>query len=850
MKTILFRRVRTLLWSTISIMFAHFSFGQTTIGTIQGILQKWNPDGPSIVVQLREISTSTLVGTSSPDRSGHFTFRNIQFATYDVEIVDHDIVTMQRRVTVNSTVPVVVSFDSLREYTMSEITIEASQYDLVSLASQTATHSFYTRETIDQLPSATQNKAIESVLLSTPGVVPDEDGRMHVRGEDAQLQYVIDGIPVTGNLTRVYSSLFNASLVKSMDIQTGGLSAEYGIATSGIIDVTTKSGFDRPLFARASGSAGSFNTREAQGELGGGIGSTAAAYIAASTTSSDRYLDPVTSGSPNHDNGNARSFFGKFNAFLGSTDLAVIGMYNSTRYSVPNLFQRTPAQDQQQDLHDYLIGGRINVALNETSGFTVLGYTRQSRAKITSGGLMQLAPADYQSAITQNERFFVGGNRTYTTTGGRLEFASHPDWFSLPNTFKAGIAGDVTPVKEFFTFAVTDSNLSTPPDSTSVGGDDRYEPYDLTRGGTPFLVNASKTGYRLSGYVQDEVRYNQWRFNLGVRFDVFSLVETESAISPRVGASFMLNDNLVLRLSYNRIVMQAPLENYLVSSSPEAAALVGVGGPDQGNVPTHVRSEKAHVLELGGSYQMNRFFDFDLSGYGKFIDDFIVKVELGNSGVIFPVNLKKGIVAGGELRVRLRQWNDFSGFLSFSTCVSRGLVPDDGSTPFAAGLVLGEEGESYSNPFKGEDSFPTEHNQLLTASFGITYQHRSGLFATIGGRFDSGLPFDLEGPQGQPLDEAQSRQELLRRGYTDDVIKLLDLAPETAGSPDRSVAPHAVFDVSGGCNFLSLSRIPVKLTLTVLNIFDTAYLYKFESSFGGTHFGVPRTFTARVDLTY
>lgn len=163
---------------------------------------------------------------------------------------------------------------------------------------------------------------------------------------------------------------------------------------------------------------------------------------------------------------------------------------------------------------------------------------------------------------------------------------------------------------------------------------------------------------------------------------------------------------------------------------------------------------------------------------------------------------------------------------------------------------LGEKGESYSDPFKGEDSFPTEHNQLLTASFGITYQHRSGLFATIGGRFDSGLPFDLEGPQGQPLDEAQSRQELLRRGYTDDVIKLLDLAPETAGSPDRSVAPHAVFDVSGGCNFLSLSRIPVKLTLTVLNIFDTAYLYKFESSFGGTHFGVPRTFTARVDLTY
>ena len=82
-----------------------------------------------------------------------------------------------------------------------------------------------------------------------------------MRGEDAQLQYVVDGIPITGNLTRVYSSLFNAALIKSVDIQTGGLTAEYGVATSGIVAVTTKSGFDRPFFVHAGGLAGSFNNR-------------------------------------------------------------------------------------------------------------------------------------------------------------------------------------------------------------------------------------------------------------------------------------------------------------------------------------------------------------------------------------------------------------------------------------------------------------------------------------------------------------------------------------------------------------------------------------------------------------
>jgi len=46
------------------------------------------------------------------------------------------------------------------------------------------------------------------------------------------------------------------------------------------------------------------------------------------------------------------------------------------------------------------------------------------------------------------------------------------------------------------------------------------------------------------------------------------------------------------------------------------------------------------------------------------------------------------------------------------------------------------------------------------------------------------------------------------------------------------------------------SQIPLKLTVGVLNIFDTLYLYKFESTFSGTHFGVPRTVVARIDLTY
>ena len=77
---------------------------------------------------------------------------------------------------------------------------------------------------------------------------------------------------------------------------------------------------------------------------------------------------------------------------------------------------------------------------------------------------------------------------------------------------------------------------------------------------------------------------------------------------------------------------------------------------------------------------------------------------------------------------------------------------------------------------------------------------------------------------------------------------MLSLDPEMEGSPDKSVAPHAIFDLSAGVDFRKLANLPFKLTLSVLNIFDTAYLYKFESSFGGTHFGTPRMINLRADV--
>ena len=42
----------------------------------------------------------------------------------------------------------------------------------------------------------------------------------------------------------------------------------------------------------------------------------------------------------------------------------------------------------------------------------------------------------------------------------------------------------------------------------------------------------------------------------------------------------------------------------------------------------------------------------------------------------------------------------------------------------------------------------------------------------------------------------------------------------------------------------------VDLQAGVLNVFDTTYLLNFLSIFNGTHYGAPRTWTARLKVSF
>lgn len=803
-------------------------------GTVKGDFKNFKQPDEKLTILFKEVTTKSVIQKIELTDGSEFVAHDLPFASYIVEVYHPAGLLIQTTTTISSSLPVTISFDSLKNYSKQEIDVSSEYYNYSS-----GGRTFYSTEKIESMPSISAHGQIETVLLNSPGVVPDEDGRLHVRGEDAQLQYVVDGIPITNNQTRVYASLFNAGIIKTLDFQRGGINPEYGVSTAGVMNIITKSGFDAPYFANAYADYGSLNSKEGGLEFGGNLSGKEALYLAYNYFTTDRYLDPIVDGDPIHDNGKANNLFAKFDALLSQNiDLVALGSYSATNFYIPNSTIASK-QNQQQTMTNYTLGLRLNAELSDRINFSILGYNRKDRAQATSNGLNAInSPADSLIALN-NEKFFIGGDRSITTYGTSVDLDMK--LFERGTTY-IGAGGEYFPLKEYFTFAVTNPNLSNP---YIPGGDSLYKPYDITQGGRPFLVNQSLNANRMFAYIEQNYDLDKLKFQLGLRYDYFHIFDPENNISGKIAASYTLLDNLILRLSYNRTVMMAPLENILVSSSLQADTLTGAA---QEGITSKVQSEKSHVFEIGGAYLMNKYLSFDIAGYAKLIDDFLVKVELGNSGVIFPANLKQGFVAGGELQIKLNNWNNFSGFLNFSTITSLGLKPSDGTSPIAAGLIIGEEGHSYNNPFPGEDMFQTEHNQLLTATFNLVYNHPLGYFVAIGGRFDSGLPFDLADSTGKGLDEAQSRIELKKRGYSDKVIDMLSLTSDQPGSPDKSGAPHATFDLAIGSDLRKTLSLPFKITASVTNIFNTDYLIKFESTFGGTHFGTPRMLNLKLDF--
>ena len=124
-----------------------------------------------------------------------------------------------------------------------DVNVVATQLDIARSEIQPslgATVYNFGRQAIETQPQG-DNQPFNRLLLQAPGVSQDSFGQLHVRNEHANTQFRINGVQLPEGIN-VFGQVLQTRLANSVALITGSLPAQYGLRTSGIIDIQTKTG--------------------------------------------------------------------------------------------------------------------------------------------------------------------------------------------------------------------------------------------------------------------------------------------------------------------------------------------------------------------------------------------------------------------------------------------------------------------------------------------------------------------------------------------------------------------------------------------------------------------------------
>jgi len=212
------------------------------------------------------------------------------------------------------------------------------------LLTQIGTNAYsMSQQTLEALPEGT-NAPVSKVLLQAPGVTQDSvaSGQIHVRNEHANVQFRINGIILPDGVAG-FSQVLDTAFIGNMALVTGALPAEYGLRTSGLIDIQTRSGaFNNGGSISVYG--GSRETLTPSFEYGGTEGQTEYFVTARYFQSNEGIENPTSSVVPIHDNTEQGGFFSYVSTLLNpNTRLSWISGCTINQFQIPNSPNQDPA---------------------------------------------------------------------------------------------------------------------------------------------------------------------------------------------------------------------------------------------------------------------------------------------------------------------------------------------------------------------------------------------------------------------------------------------------------------------------------------------------------------------------
>ncbi len=564
------------------------------------------------------------------------------------------------------------------------------------------------------------------------------------------------------------------------------------------------------------------------------------------------------------------------------------------------------AADQRSQIKTFNIAPSWQHLIGSTAVFTFGAFVRRDTYNYypSANPFADLAP-DLQSET-------VGQDRTLTNTGLRSDisyvkgmhnlkvgatyeqtFLTENDRLGIvdptlnPVCFNADGSADTSPT-------VTDPAQCGGPQNlggtSNPGFNSLLLPYDLTRGGGLFTFHGHTDVKELALYLQDTITKGNWSFNLGLRGDFYNGLTSHREAEPRVGIAYHVKpSNTILRVSYAR-VLETPFNENLVLSNQ------GCGNPVL-NPLLLCTSSSVTPFSPGWRNEFHAGIEQALGKYLVFSGEYIWKYThnaydfsvLGATPITFPIEWHNSKIPGFAGRVSVPNVHGFSALFIFSSVAARFFNPQLGG---AGAVPPGTTAGSDITPFR------IDHDEKFNQTTHFQYQPwKRGPWLGFNWRYDSGLvagavpcyginpqntcpqSFDANGNpltiNGQPaidlsgLTPDQQFQSGLFCGsvhaspttplpspclasqFGSTLVQTPAPGTENDDHNPPRVAPRHLFDLAlGDDNLFHGDRYKWNLRFTVINLTNKYALYNFLSTFSGTHYVTPRTYTAQLGFTF
>jgi outer membrane receptor protein involved in Fe transport len=633
-----------------------------------------------------------------------------------------------------------------------------------------------TNQAIQAQPGG-ENNSLDQVLLQAPGVNQDNlaNGGIHVRNEHLGVQYRINGVVLPEGVS-FFGQGLGPRFANSMTLITGALPAEFGLRTTGIVDIQTKNGLFAPggSITMYGGSYGTVHPSFEYGTSAGGYN----LYVSGDFLQSDHGIDAVTPKyNQIHDDTEQTRAFAYLDKIINSSSkISAVGGFFNGQFQIPN----NPGQPTSVATADGTINGtplsNINPAnlderQTEQNEFLVLSYLHSEQE------------LNYQlSAFTK-----------YSW----LHF--HPD--AIGDIAFNGIAQD-TARSSFANGLQADSSYELTPDHTLRAGllltGEKVQantnssvlpladPATNTFGSTPINVidNTQKTGWTYSAYLQDEWKVTPtWTINYGGRFDVVNTYVMGDQLSPRLNTVWQATPTTVVHAGYANYFTPPSFE--LVSTetislfnNTSAQPAVSQNSP--------IKPERSHYFDIGVTQDLFPGFKAGVDTYYKYARNLIDEGQFGAPVLLTPFNYRMGINKGVELTTTY----------------------DNGPFSYYGNLAIAQQKAeqivSAQFNFTQEDlanaadmPINTDHSELMVASGGMSYLWL-------------GTRYSVDMIAGSGLRTTRSDGPI--NGGTVPSYEQVNLG-----------VSHRFADVPGG---------PITLRADLINLFDEKYLLRSQTGIG------------------